>query len=164
MFCSHLTLIKGIEKTVRINLPHGFSSNTFPVCKVIFTSCYDVNTYADFQLVVKENLYIPEIRHYHFYGTSTEDTWLVYFVYLSNHVIEMTPSSLRPSFCNPCVTAFRPPRRREVGQRGHQYPELQGEGRQVGWHNTDSSPASRTKAFKPEPFTDWWNVRVCCFL
>ena len=21
-----------------------------------------------------------------------------------------------------------------------------------------------SKAFKPEPFTDWWNIRVCCFL
>ena len=27
-----------------------------------------------------------------------------------------------------------------------------------------TSPWPCTKTFKPEPFTDWWDVRVCCFL
>ena len=70
IFSSHLTLIKGDPKNIKIFLPHDFNANTLPICKVIFTSCYDVNTYADFQLVIKADPYRPETRYYHFYGTS----------------------------------------------------------------------------------------------
>lgn len=69
-FCSHITLVKGLAKNVKIFLPQGFDVQALPTCKITFTSCYNVDTYGDFQLVVKQNPHIPEIRYYHFYGTN----------------------------------------------------------------------------------------------
>ena len=69
-FSSHITLAQNESKNVRIFLPEGFQANTLPVCKIIFTSCYDVNTYGDFQITIKDDPHEAEIRYYHFYGTT----------------------------------------------------------------------------------------------
>ena len=70
VFCNNLTLVKGASKAVKIFLPLDFDARTMPTCKVAFTSCYDVETHGDFQLVIEDDAYVPKIRYYHFYGTN----------------------------------------------------------------------------------------------
>ena len=70
VFCSHITLVKDMPKNVQIFLPKTFDLNTARTCKITFTSCYDIETYGEFELAVGNGMKIPEIHHYRFYGTN----------------------------------------------------------------------------------------------
>lgn len=68
-FTSHITLAKDEEKYISVFLPENFEFDLKNSCKIIFTSCYNVETNGDF-LVVKYDEYEAEIKYYHFYGTT----------------------------------------------------------------------------------------------
>ena len=64
IFHSNITLIKDNPKVFNISLPKNFASETR--CKIIFTSCYGVQTYGDFEVGLNGS--ISKLMHYHFYG------------------------------------------------------------------------------------------------
>lgn len=78
-FSSYITLANGESKIFKIYLPEDECEYTNKVCNVVFTSCYNEKTYADFEVAVDsskskaENTYKNDnrmiIKHYHFYGT-----------------------------------------------------------------------------------------------
>lgn len=74
-FRSHITLANGESKVFKIYLPKDDNAYKNRVCTIMFTSCYNEKTYADFEVTEdnsknkKQNDNRKIIKHYHFYGT-----------------------------------------------------------------------------------------------
>lgn len=67
-FHSYITLAKGIKKQYKIYLPKRYVIDEHNKCDIVFTSCYDVETYADF-VINDWSTDRKGIKYYHFYGT-----------------------------------------------------------------------------------------------
>lgn len=67
-FQSFLTLVKDEQKAYDITLPDKkYYENK--KCRIIFTSCYDVRTYGEFEISTNDNGKLKSIKYYHYYGT-----------------------------------------------------------------------------------------------
>ncbi len=74
IFYSNLTLIKGKDKSFYIFMPDNFNVED-KIIKIIFTSCYETKTYADMQIISKNNKnFYP--KYYHFYGVDSNCIFL----------------------------------------------------------------------------------------
>ena len=73
-FYSDITIAKGKKETFSIHIPKQLENVGEVLCKIEFTSCYNVKTYGDFVLLPKlngenEKYEVRYISDYHFYGT-----------------------------------------------------------------------------------------------
>ncbi len=69
-FESHLILAHGESKNIIIDIPEISKEND--LVHVVFTSCYDIQTYGSFKVASGQNK--KYIKYYHFYGLNKEET------------------------------------------------------------------------------------------
>ena len=73
-FNSNVTLIEGKKQKYAINIPKSLEDNKEHICKIVFTSCYNVKTYGSFNIFMpvreyEEEMDMVDIYNYSFYGT-----------------------------------------------------------------------------------------------
>lgn len=73
-FNSNVTLIEHKKQKFAVNIPKSLEDNKEHICKIVFTSCYNVKTYGSFNIFMpvreyEEEMDMVDIYNYSFYGT-----------------------------------------------------------------------------------------------